>query len=366
MYTHHVPDWARPCSAMSPAACPRATGMPRERGGRPLSATPPSRPARGVHPCSSRNLVLHVDKYSANDLKVLFQVLPKVTGMKSIAVTLGEADLEWSESRGVDAALDRSLACVWLTGNQPMSMRTIEPACNMGGPPCGTRAMSPSRAIASGRPVALSRCPAHGRSLALPLTLLALPTHPAAVKKKLMRMGLDGPVVSQRTHSNKLLMCIGRVMQNSPKLAALAIRGIALTPEGLARISKGIHCCFALQRVSLKKCKIGDRGFAAIADAVRLSHSVCELDLQYNDLTDKSGAAVAQILKQHSSARDEDLWAYSLRDDPVDVASHGLVVLDLAHNGLGNKAASEIAAALSQDNWTMAIGLGHNLSLIHI
>lgn len=55
--------------------------------------------------------------------------------------------------------------------------------------------------------------------------------------------------------------------------------------------------------------------------------------------------------QQHNASRNEDRWAYSLRDDPVNVSLNGLLFVDLSNNAVSDRGAAALAAFLPQDNW---------------
>lgn len=222
------------------------------------------------------NLAVHVDKYSEGELRVLCTIVGKMSGLNSILVSMGEAEVEWT------------------------------------------------------------------------------------VKRKLAQGGQSGPVMGQKSQGNKLCAAVAKAINKSPKLTTVELRGVSLPPEAVSKLARALQNNDSVKRLALPNCKIGDRGFAQLADAIRLTTSICELDLTYNELTDRSAAYFGQILKQHTTTRNEHLWAYSLRDDPVDVASHGLLVLDLSHNELGDRTAADMAAQIPIDIWTLAISLGYN------
>ena len=59
--------------------------------------------------------------------------------------------------------------------------------------------------------------------------------------------------------------------------------------------------------------------------------------------------------QQHNASRNEDRWAYSLRDDPVNVSLNGLLFVDLSNNAVSDRGAAALAAFLPQDNWLQGV-----------
>lgn len=117
---------------------------------------------------------------------------------------------------------------------------------------------------------------------------------------------------------------VAKLMRRSPDIASVEAIGIGFSAESVGRIAKvgalvcgaparvmeahpqrranrmtpqATFACPRLKRLSFSQCRIGDRGFSNVSDAIRVSTSIMDLDISDCQLGDKSIGAVTTILK---------------------------------------------------------------------
>ena len=82
------------------------------------------------------------------------------------------------------------------------------------------------------------------------------------------------------------LSSLGVALPRARHLRVVSLAGSRIGDAGLMRLLDGLQCCIALQSLSVASC----------------------------DLTDAGGTALAGLLREHTHARDYDVWRRSLRD----------------------------------------------------
>ena len=86
------------------------------------------------------------------------------------------------------------------------------------------------------------------------------------------------------------LSSLGVALPRAKHLRVVSLAGSRIGDAGLMRLLDGLQCCISLQSLSVASC----------------------------DLTDAGGTALAGLLREHTHARDYDVWRRSLRDYTAD------------------------------------------------
>ena len=107
--------------------------------------------------------------------------------------------------------------------------------------------------------------------------------------------------------------------------------------------------------LTLRGCRLGDKGCAAVCAGVRGASRLKRLDLTDNALGDHACEAVASMLSSFAIRRCEDTWETSLRGRKAQgvVASGIRTVILTANPGIGDLGAIELGRALENDNWVI-------------
>eukprot|EP01062_Namystynia_karyoxenos_P039483 TRINITY_DN28688_c0_g2_i5.p1 TRINITY_DN28688_c0_g2~~TRINITY_DN28688_c0_g2_i5.p1 ORF type:complete len:896 (+),score=287.84 TRINITY_DN28688_c0_g2_i5:120-2807(+) len=150
---------------------------------------------------------------------------------------------------------------------------------------------------------------------------------------------------------------------SSTQLQQLEVVGIWLPRPACSHLAQGLRRASGLRQLSLKDSRMADAGFICLPPALRELPLLETLCLAGCQLSDRSAAGLASIIRGHQARRDREAWQAGLRDGGrpgCSRALHGLCHLDLADNYLGAGACRELCQVLHHDCYLRTLHLQRN------
>ncbi|KAJ3180675.1 Centrosomal protein of 78 kDa [Geranomyces variabilis] len=178
-----------------------------------------------------------------------------------------------------------------------------------------------------------------------------------------------------------LASCIKGCLVVNPVLTELELTGIPLPFTSLQLLAQGLCHATALQRFSLARCPIGDKGLFALSKPLKLLSSLVTLNFGGCQLTPSGASVLTDILNSRAVRRQAAIWECTLRQ-PTHSRSRsrpnfaravavptpdfgagipkGIVRLTLCHNVLGDDGVHFLMEALVEEIGLRALDLQYN------
>ncbi|KAI8592231.1 hypothetical protein BDZ88DRAFT_408754 [Geranomyces variabilis] len=178
-----------------------------------------------------------------------------------------------------------------------------------------------------------------------------------------------------------LASCIKGCLVVNPVLTELELTGIPLPFASLQLLAQGLCHATALQRFSLARCPIGDKGLFALSKPLKLLSSLVTINFGGCQLTPSGASVLTDILNSRAVRRQAAIWECTLRQ-PVHTRSRtrpnsaramaaptpafgagipkGIERLTLCHNVLGDDGVHFLMEALVEEIGLKALDLQYN------
>eukprot|EP00047_Mylnosiga_fluctuans_P022241 m.116377 g.116377 ORF g.116377 m.116377 type:complete len:477 (-) comp9182_c0_seq1:94-1524(-) len=174
-----------------------------------------------------------------------------------------------------------------------------------------------------------------------------------------LRESIPGPAAHLPECRMDLCRSLATLCTHSEVLTTLELTGLPFSAPDMAVLSEGLIYARGLSFLAVRKCKLGDTGFAALARGIQGAPALVAVDVSANLLTPASVPTIASILKFRAQQAGTQLWEQSLRGrTPSPATILGLRIWNLSDNrGVGDDGAAALAGLLAEDMWTHAIFL---------
>jgi hypothetical protein len=135
-----------------------------------------------------------------------------------------------------------------------------------------------------------------------------------------------------------------------------------LRPELSNFISVGIIENKSLKSLTINNCIFTTESFEILLKGL-LTHEKIELiDLNNNNLNDKSGNMIGRIIARQTQRRDQVIWMYGLRNEKplTNDYTRGLISLNLSNNLLSDVSCDDICNSIAQDAYIRSVNFSNN------
>ena len=160
---------------------------------------------------------------------------------------------------------------------------------------------------------------------------------------------------------DKLFIGISKHLTLSNNIISLSISNFELYSKYTLLISKGLSTNKSLKSLKISNCLIQLTSFETLIKSLFNHQNISNLDLSYNNLSDKFGNIISKLITKQAQRRDQIIWSYGLRNEnPPSNYKTGLISINLSGNKLSNESAECLIKVLSSDQYLRAVHLNNN------
>ena len=159
---------------------------------------------------------------------------------------------------------------------------------------------------------------------------------------------------------------IAEALKSNTELTSLHLGYNTIGPSGAAALAEALKSNTALTKLWLHDNKIGDSGSVAIAEALKSNTVLTELRLDSNNIGDSGAVAIAEALKSNTALTWLDLNSNDIGDIGATAIAEALknntalTYLYLYNNAIGDIGATAIAEALKNNTALTHLYLYYN------
>ncbi|XP_053558451.1 centrosomal protein of 78 kDa [Bombina bombina] len=167
------------------------------------------------------------------------------------------------------------------------------------------------------------------------------------------------PPIRSKDLTYQLCRAVADCLRVSSALKELDLHGLPLRERDLATLAKGLSASSSLEVLSLAYSSCGDEGLETICQSVKNSMTIKVINFTGCSLTWRGAEHIANIIKHQATRRHGEAWAESLRYRRPDLdCMAGLRRITLSCNTLvGDRGAIALAEVLIEDLWLKALDL---------
>ena len=160
-----------------------------------------------------------------------------------------------------------------------------------------------------------------------------------------------------------------RVRNNDHTLLELDLSSNEISDEGATALQQALKGNTTLQRLNLSSNEISDEGATALQQALKGNTTLQRLNLSSNEISDEGATALAQVVKGNTTLKMLDLARNQIGDEGATALAQAmkgyrsttLRTLDLSSNEISDVGATALALAMKGNTTLQFLGLSHNL-----
>lgn len=160
-----------------------------------------------------------------------------------------------------------------------------------------------------------------------------------------------------------ILTALIKHLKLTNELLTIKLLNLNFTMENSALLAKGLRNNDTINNIIINGCAISDQSLDTILECFLTHNKIENIELNNNNLNDKSCNMFGRIITRQTQLRDQIIWMYGLRNEkPLNNDyTKGLISINLANNNLTSKSCQPLVNALSYDNYIRKISLKENI-----